>query len=112
MISPDVRRSYELDCDAVVRDVMDGRHVAVFCDGEAQATLHKNGIAAAARRAGAVKVVNPARDRRVDIDDHTVRLFLANGLDGRGFSADIVYLSDSARMQQGFAHLMGCAAIK
>lgn len=112
MMSQEFRRSYELDCDEVARDAMDGKRVAVFCDGQTQATQHKNGIAAAARRAGAVKVVSPVRDRRVDIDGHAVRLFLANGLDGRGFSADVVYLSDSARMQHDYARLMGCTDVK
>lgn len=112
MMSSDVRRFYELDCDEVARDAMDGRRVAVFCDCQNQAKRHKDGVAAAARRAGAAEVVNPARDRRVDIDGHSVRFFLANGLDARGFSADVVYLSDSARMQHDFARLMGCTDVK
>lgn len=93
--------------EAIARDAMDGKRVAVFCDGQNQLKMHKRGVAAAAKRMGTTKVTHPMHDRRVDVDGNSVRFLIANGIDGRGLTADIVYLSESARMQVEFAHLMG-----
>lgn len=99
--------AYDIPYDSIAKDAMDGRRVAVFCDTQTQVKLCKNGIAAAAKRLGASKVTYPLRDRRLVIDGNAVRLLLTNGLDGRGLKADVVYLSESARMQREFAGLMG-----
>lgn len=99
--------TYDMPYEAIARDAMDGKHVAVFCDSQNQLKTHKNGVAAAAKRLGAEKVMHPMRDRRVDVDGNSVRFLLTNGIDGRGLTADIVYLSELARMQMEFAHLMG-----
>ncbi len=99
--------TYDHPYEDIARDAMAGRRVAVFCDTQMRVKLCKNGIAAAAKRLGASKVVYPLRDRRLVIDGNVVRLLLTNGLDGRGLKADVVYLSESARMQHEFAGLMG-----
>lgn len=91
----------------IARDAMDGRRVVAFFDTDSQLRLLKNGIAAAAKRLGARKVVCPLRARRLVIDGNSVGLCAANGLDSRGRKADVVYLSDSAREQFDFAALVG-----
>ena len=98
---------YDTPYEDIARDAMDGRRVAVFCTRDVQAKLCKNGIAAAAKRLGAKRVVYPLRDRRVTIDGNPVRLFLTNGFDGRGTNADVVYLSESARYEIEFARTVG-----
>lgn len=97
---------YEMPFESIARDSMDGKRVAVFCDNQSQADRCKQRIAGKARELGAHKVVCPRRDRRVDIDGNHVYLFLVGG-DGRGYSADVVYLSELARMQHEWAALMG-----
>lgn len=97
----------EMPYEEIAEDAIGGRRVVVFCESNVQAERHKAPIAAAARRLGARNVVSPRRDRRVDIGGTSVRLVLTNGLDGRGLSADVVYLSTCARMQREMAACMG-----
>lgn len=97
----------EMPYEEITNDAMAGKQVVVFCESSRQADEHKKAIAATARRLGARNVVSPRRDRRVDIDNSTVRLVLTNGLDGRGIAADVAYLSVSARMQHEQAAYMG-----
>lgn len=102
---------YDTPYEDVAKDAMDGKRVAVFCDTDTDIKLCKNGIAAAAKRLGARKVVYPLRDKRLSIDGNTVRFCIPNGLDGRGMSADVVYLSESARYQFEYAKVVS-ASIK
>lgn len=95
--------TYDHPYEDIAKDAIDGKQVAVFCENSEQVKLCKNGIAAAAKRLGARRVVYPLRDRRITIDGNPVRLLLANGFDGCGMSADVVYLSESARYQFEFA---------
>ena len=101
--------TYDHPYEDIARDAMAGKRVAVFCESDADVKLCKNGITAAAKRLGARRVVHPLRDRRITIDGNHVRLLLANGYDGRGWKADVVYLSDAARYQ--FEYAEGCKAI-
>lgn len=98
---------YSYPYDAMAEEAMKGKRVVVFCDSQKQADSAKSALAATLRSMGAEKVVCPRRDRRVDVGGKSVRFVLANGIDGRGMSADSVYLSPSARMQHEFATLMG-----
>lgn len=98
---------YDMSYEDIAKDAIAGKQVAVFCESKTQVNRHKKAIAAAARRLGARHVVVPRRDGRVDIDNSVVRLVLGNGIDGRGYRVDAVYLSESARMQHEFAALMG-----
>lgn len=91
----------------MARDAIDKKRVAVFCDDQTDLKLCKNGIAAAAKRLGARKVVYPLRDRRITVDGNPVRLFMADAITHRGTSADVVYLSESARRQFDFASAAG-----
>ena len=97
---------FDMPYGSIAQDAVDGKRVAVFCDSQAQAERCKRRIADAAQDIGAVKVVCPRGDRRVDIDGNHVHIFLTGG-DGRGYSADVVYLSVLARMQYEWAALMG-----
>lgn len=97
--------------EAIARDAMDGKRVAVFCDSQRQADAHGLRIAAAAKDLGAKSAVCSRRRRVVNIDGNLVHLFLTGG-DGRGYSADVVYLSDLARMQHEWGRLMGATIIR
>ena len=99
--------AYDTPYEDIAKDAMAGRRVAVFCDSQTQMKLCKNGIAAAAKRLGARKVVYPLRDKRITVDGNPVRLFLTNGLDGRSTTSDVVYLSETARMQFDHARTVG-----
>lgn len=101
------RGSYGHPYDEVAQSALDGKAVVVFCGSMAQLKGAKQAVAAHARRLGARKVVCPHRDGRVDVDGNSVRFLLANGIDGRGMTAEVAYLSESARLQIEFAHLMG-----
>lgn len=98
--------TYDTPYEDIVKDAIADKQIVVFCDSQRSADDHKKAIAATARRLGAKHVVAPRRDRRVDIDNSVVRLILANGIDGRGIIADVVYLSRSARMQHEYVALM------
>lgn len=93
--------------EEIARDAMDGKHVAVFCDSSTGIKLCKNGVAAAAKRLGARRVVYPLRDRRITVDGNPVRLFVTGGFSHRGYKPDSVYLSESARAQLDFATKVG-----
>lgn len=95
--------NFDMPYDEVAADAMAGRKVVVFCDTDAQARRCKDRIAAAAHRAGARSVVRPMRDRRVEIDGNVVTLLLVGGYDGRGLAADVVYLSERAKLQHEYA---------
>lgn len=98
---------YDTPYEDVAKDAMDGRRTVVFCDTDTDIKLCKNGIAAAAKRLGARRVVYPLRDKRLSIDGNAVRFCIPNGLDVRGLRADAVYLSESARCQFEFARTAG-----
>lgn len=93
--------------EEIVKDAIAGKRVVVFCARPGQTDEHKKAIAATARRLGARHVVAKRHGRRVVIDNSVVRLVLTNGLDGRGITADVAYLSVGARMQHELAACMG-----
>jgi len=93
----------------IAKDVIEGRKVAVFCDHMTQMEDARKRLVTALLDMGAARhEVKLPRDRhRMSVRGREVRFLLANGVDGRGMAADVVYLSGSARMQKEFARLMG-----
>ncbi len=85
---------------------MGGNRIVVFCDNREQVRSVKGGIAAAANRMGASKVVCPIRDARVDINGNSVRIVISGTMQTRGLQADVVYLSDHARTQYAEARVI------
>ncbi|MDO4807581.1 MAG: hypothetical protein Q4A07_10065 [Coriobacteriales bacterium] len=91
----------------IAQDALDGRKVAVFCDNQSQVDRTKNLVYDALLDLGANKTdVSQSKSApRVTVRGNAVEFLLTNGVDGRGMSADVVYLSESARMQNEFALL-------
>ena len=102
-----IRTPYE----DIARDALAKKVVAVFCDDADDVKRCKNGVAAAATRMGARRVVYPLRDRCLDVDGNPIRIFVAGGFSHRGYGADVVYLSERARSQLDFAAKLGAKAI-
>ena len=96
----------ELPYADIAKEAASGKRVVVFCDNFVQLKRVKRHVASAARALNTVNVTCSLRNRRVDVGRGVVCLFLTNGIDGRGYTAEVVYLSESARMQQQFASLM------
>jgi len=93
----------------IAQDALDGRKVAVFCDSEGQVKRARHGTVAALLDLGVdlSDVTCPRNEYKVRVRDRTIDYLLADGIHGRGMAADVVYLSESARMQGEFARLMG-----
>ena len=93
----------------IARDAIEGRRVAVFCDNVRQVERAKDGVYAALLDLGADRseVRRSRREPKVRVRGRAVDFLLTNGIHGRGMAADVVYLSESARMQGELARLMG-----
>ena len=94
----------EMPYNEIAKDAKAGKRVAVFCDNAAQANRVQKDVWRDCRLTKGA--VNRTRYRRIEVGDGNVNFFLLNGYEGRGFDADVVYLSESARRQYEYASIV------
>jgi hypothetical protein len=89
----------------IAKDAKAGKHVVVFCDNATQANRTQDNVFWLIKQMDD-NAVNHPRYRRINVGDGEVSFFLLNGYDGRGYDADVVYLSESARRQYEYASIV------
>lgn len=94
---------FEMPYIKIAGDATMGKRVAVFCDNAIQAKHTQEEVYRHCELGGAV---SHPRKRTIDVGDGKVSFFLLNGYDGRGYNAEVVYLSESARRQYEYASIV------